>query len=334
VKQAVLTIVLLAAVAIGSAGCKNSGTSAVSGPSPIPTSSFRSGLTYIAFGDDLTVGIGSSYCGVNLATTPCQTSPTVGGVAVSTNPTGWAQLLAQYLTLPKYQPASFAAAGVTSALSGSAPLPEAQGDIQANSSQMGALVGLVGTARASNIQVLITIQGDINDVLDAFYSAQCTASGGTPKGGGNASLASPCTASGTTLTDVTGNARGGTFYNAYRSMIANMAALAGGAPEAVLIVGAPDVGQIPAFATFTAAQRAALTADSTNANNAILDAIADSSIANNIAFVNWFAYNQTNPQYYATPYYSSDLFHLSDAGYAVLEAFVQSRLLAAFPALR
>lgn len=332
-KRAVLGLALLAAVATGAAGCKNTGTSASSGPSPIPTSSFRAGLEYIAFGDDLTVGIGSSYCGANLATTPCQTSAAFAGVPVSTNPTGWTQSFAQYLNLPRYQPFTFVPLGVTGALSGSAPLPEAQGDVQTNSSQMGSLVTVVSAARAANLQILISLQSGINDVMDKFYSDQCRATGGTPRGGGNATLANPCTASNTVIADAGGNPRGGTLYSAYRSMISNMAGLAGGPPEAILIVGVPDVGQLPAFANYTAAQRAALSTHSVNANLAIQDAIADSSIAGNIGFVHWYAYLQANPQYYATPYFSADLFHPNDAGYAALKALVQQKLLATFPSL-
>lgn len=332
-KRAVLSLALLAAVAIGAAGCKNTVSGASAGPSPIPTSSFRAGLEYLAFGDDQTVGIGSSYCGANLATTPCQTSSTFAGVPIGTNPTGWAQVLAQYLNLPRYQPFTFVPLGVTGALSGSAPLPEAQGDLQTNSSQMAGVVTLVSAARASNLQVLITVQSGINDVLDKFYSDQCRATGGTPRGGGNASLANPCTASNTVIADASGNPRGGTLYNAYRSMISNLATLAGGPPEATVIIGVPDVGQLPAFVSFTAAQRAALSLHSVNANLAIQDAIADSSISGNIAFVKWYAYLAANPQYYTTPYFSADLFHPSDAGYAVLEAQVQQQLLASFPSL-
>src|SRR5262249_32259936 len=105
-KRALLFCTIFAAFVAGAVGCKSQ-SSGTSGPPPIPTSSFRAGLTYLAFGDDFTVGIGSSYCGVNLTTTPCTSTAALPGTSSSINPRGWTQLLAGYLTLPKYQPAAF-----------------------------------------------------------------------------------------------------------------------------------------------------------------------------------------------------------------------------------
>ena len=329
-KHALILFVMLAAAGIVS-GCKSS-SPGTSGPRPIPTSSNRAGLYFLAFGDDFTVGIGTIFCG-NVNSGPCSTTPTQPGVGVATNPTGWAQRLAGFLTLPRYQPFTYVGLGVYGALSGSAPLPEGSGgDVQANNGQMGSLTTLATTARSANIRLLIIVQSGINDVLDAFYSAQCVANGGKVVGGGNASLSQPCTASNTSLADGSGNVRNSTLYNAFRSMLGNINNIAGSPPEATLIVGVPDVGAIPAFAQFSAAQRLTLTADSKLANSAISAALADSPLKT-VAFVDWFAYYALNPQYYTAPYFASDLFHLNDQGYAVLEGLVQRTFQSSFPSV-
>ena len=322
---------LIAAVGIA-AGCKNNTSSGSSGPTPIPTSSNRAGLTYLAYGDDFTVGLGTVFCGVVNAG-PCSTSPTQPGVSSSVNPTGWAQRFGSYLTLPRWQPATFAGLGVNGALTGGAPLPEGPGgDINANSGQLASLSTTVQAVRSNNIKTLITIESGINDVLDAFYSAQCLSSGGKLVGGGGATISNPCTASNTQLADVNGNVRNGTLYKTYLSILSNIHNLAGGEPEATILVGVPDLGQFPAFFALSAVQRTQLTNDSKLANAAINAAVADSPLKA-VAFADWFAYYAQNPQYYTTFYFASDLFHLNDQGYAVLEPLIQQTFQTAFPSV-
>jgi len=303
----VMTLMLLAAVA----GCGGGSSSSGGGPQPVPTSSARSGLEYLAFGDDLIVGIGSSSCGVTLPSTPCPSTPANPGSLQSVAPNGWAQ------------PFIFAGLGVSQALSGGAPLSESAGDVLNNAGQFPQFTGLASSARSRNIKLFVVFESGINDVLDAFYSDQCRAGGKTPAGGGNATLASPCPASNTSLADSGGNVRNGTFYGAYRSMLANLANLSGGPPEGVLVVGVPDVGRIPFFAQATATQRAALTADSQLANTALQDAVGDSGLKS-VTFADWFGYNMQNPQNYTNAYYASDFFHLSDLGHRTLATFVES----------
>ena len=326
----IVTFVLLAAVGIV-AGCKGSSSSAPAGPTPIPTSSNRAGMEEIAFGDDFTVGIGTQFCGTSFSG-PCSTTPTSPGVPQANNPTGWAQRLAGYFgAFPRYQPFSFAGLGVSGALTGGLTLKEGSGgDVLGNSGQFGSLTAIASVPRSQNVKILVIIQSGINDVLDAFYSSVCIANGGTPAGGGGATLAAPCNASNTQLAPG-GNPRNGTLYSAYGKMLADLNGLAGGPPEATLIVGVPDVGSLPySLANFSSSQRATLTADSQQANQAIQDAIADAT-DKAVAYVDWYDYFAANPQYYTTAYYAADLFHLNDQGYAALEALVQQTFTSSFP---
>ena len=325
-----LLFLVVATVGI-SAGCKGS-SSGSSGPTPLPTSSTRYGADEVAYGDDFTVGLGTQYCGLNGSSGPCTTTPAAPGVTAAVNPTGWAQRFGGSLTLnPRYAPSASIVQGVNGALSGDAPMTEGSGgDILTNTGQFVNLTALTSTIRSTNVRMIVIVQSGINDVLDAFYSNLCTSNGGTLTGGGNATLAAPCTASGTTLAP-SGNPRSGTLYSAFRSMLANMNNLAGGAPEACLIVGVPDVGSLPySFVTFSASQRATLTADSQLANQAINDAISDAT-QKAVAYVDWYNYFAANPQYYTTTYYASDLFHLNDQGYGVLEGLVFQTFTTAFP---
>ncbi|MBV8354215.1 MAG: hypothetical protein JO101_02775 [Candidatus Eremiobacteraeota bacterium] len=319
-------VLFLSLLAAAVAGCGGGGSgSGTSGVTPIPTSSNRSGLEVLTLGDDLVVGIGTSSCGVTLPSSACPSNAANPGSLQSVAPNGWSQLFGSSLNLPRYQPLGFVALGVTGALSGDAPLKEGvTGDLIVNPGQFPALSQLISSARSRNIKLLIVFESGINDVLDAFYSDQCRATGGSPSGGGSASLAAPCTASNTSLADTAGNVRNGSYYHGYLSLLANLVNLAGGPPEGTLIVGVPDVGSIPFFAGQTSAtQRAALTADSQLANSALRAAIADSGL-HNVTFADWFAYNQQNPQNYTSSYYAADFFHLSDLGHRTLASFVES----------
>jgi lysophospholipase L1-like esterase len=316
-----LSLFLIFAVVGIAAGCK--GGSGSSGPTPVPTRSARGGANEVALGDDFTVGLGTQFCGLSL-TGPCATSPTSPGVTPATNPTGWSQRFSGDLSLPIYAPSGSVILGVTGALTGDAPLPESSsGDVLSNNAQFAAIKTLTTNIRANNIRMIVILQSGINDVFDAYYTALCTGTGGTPVGGGGATQTNPCTASGTTLADNSGNVRNGTLYKAFSTMLTNLNALVGGAPEATMIVGVPDVGSLPySVANFTSAQRSALTADSQLANQAMQDAIADSANPTKVAYVDWFDYFASNPQYYTTTYYASDLFHMNDQGYGVLAAFI------------
>ena len=328
----IVTLMLLAIVGVA-AGCKGNSSSSAAGPTPIPTSSNRAGMELIVFGDDFTVGLGTQFCGTSF-TGPCETTPASPGVPVGNNPTGWAQRLAGYLgTFPRYGPFAVADLGVSGALTGDAPITKegAGGDILGNHGQFGSLTSIAQVPRSQNIKMLVIIQSGINDVFDAFYSASCVANGGTLVGGGGATLAAPCTASGTTVADSGGNPRNGTLYNAYKTMLADLNNLAGGPPEATLVIGVPDVGSLPySVANFSGSQRATLTADSQLANQAMQDAIADAT-DKAVAYVDWYGYFAANPQYYTTAYYASDVFHLNDQGYAALETLVQQAFATDFP---
>src|SRR5579863_5727868 len=324
-----LLFLIFATVGVA-AGCKGSGSSS-SNPTPYPTQSARGGDDVVAFGDDFTVGIGTSFCGISFSG-PCTTSPSSAGVTPGINPTGWAQRFAGAVNLPRYAPSASIVLGVSGALSGDAPKPEGfGGDVLANAGQFADLTNLATNIRSNNIRMTVIVQSGINDVFDAYYSALCVSNGGTVSGGGSATQSAPCTASGTTLADSSNNVRNGTFYSAFHTMLANLNGLKGGAPEVTLIVGVPDVGSLPySVANFTSSQRATLTADSQLANQAIQAAIADATDTQ-VAYVDWYDFFAANPQYYTTNYYASDLFHLNDQGYAVLEGLVFSTFTTSFP---
>lgn len=324
-----LLFLIFATVGVA-AGCKGSGSSS-NNPTPFPTQSSRGGGDEVAFGDDFTVGIGTSFCGISLSG-PCATSPTSAGVTPGINPTGWAQRFSGALNLPKYAPSASIILGVSGALSGDAPKPEGfGGDLLSNTAQFGDLTNLTTSIRSNNIRMIVLVQSGINDVFDAYYSALCVSTGGTVTGGGSATQSAPCTASGTTLADSSNNVRNGTLYTAFQSMLANLNKLTGGAPEATLIVGVPDVGSLPySVANFSSSQRATLTADSQLANQAMQAAIADAT-DKAVAYVDWYDFFAANPQYYTTNYYASDLLHLNDQGYAALEGLVFSTFTAQFP---
>jgi lysophospholipase L1-like esterase len=324
-----LLFLIFATVGVA-AGCKGGG-SGTTGPTPFPTQSARGGADEVAYGDDFTVGIGTSFCGISLSG-PCTTSPASAGVTPAINPTGWSQRFSGALALPRYSPSGSVILGVGGALTGDAPLTEGYGgDILNNSDQFADIKVLTTNIRANNIRMIVIIQSGINDVFDSYYSALCVSNGGTLTGGGSATQSAPCTASGTVLADSSNNVRNGTLYKAYSTMLTNLNALTGGAPEATLIVGVPNIGLLPySIANFSVSARATLTSDSQLANQAMQAAIADAT-DKNVAYVDWYDYFASNPQYYTTNYYASDLFHLNDQGYAVLEGLIFSSFQTAFP---
>jgi hypothetical protein len=79
------------------------------------------------------------------------------------------------------------------------------------------------------------------------------------------------------------------------------------------------------------AQCAALTTDAQLANAGIQDAIADAA-DKQVAFADWYTYFNNNPSFYTTAYYSSDLLHLNNQGYSVLEQLIQTTFLNAVQA--
>lgn len=331
-KTWLLLFLLVATVGIA-AGCKGA-SSGTTSPTPIPTQSNRAGVDVVAEGDDFTVGLGTTTCGVPPGVpTACLSSPSNPGVGTSVNPQGWSQMFAAYVArTPRWEPSTSAILGVSFALTGDAPLPEGPGgDLLTNSGQIPQLAGFVTSIRSTNIKTLIVIQSGINDVLDAFYSTTCTTGGGTLVGGGGATYAAPCTASGTTLAPG-GNPRSGTLYAAYSAILADVNGFTGGVPEGVLIVGVPNLGKFPFCITQFGAgspQCTALTTDAQQANTAITDAIADAA-DKQVAFADWYTFLESNPTYYGATYFASDGFHLDNGGYVVLaEQVIEPALLAA-----
>src|SRR5471032_1638492 len=134
------------------------GPSSTSSPVVVATATGAAaftGTTYIALGDDATVGIGSIGYGTVLPSVNCPSTTTVaagspvktaGGVAIN----GYAQLLStQFNNLHSSQPFFFIPLGVTGALVGSEPvLASTQNDMVTNVSQISQVPGAVNSARS------------------------------------------------------------------------------------------------------------------------------------------------------------------------------------------
>jgi hypothetical protein len=330
---AILALALVvAACGSGAYGPPTSSTgTTVATPTTAPAA--FTGTTYIALGDDATVAIGSGGCGTTLPSVNCPTNTVstagtlrtnINGIAVN----GYAQLLAtQFNTLHSTQPFFFVPLGVTGALVGSEPViaTPVQNDIVTNASQVAQLPSLISSARARTNRIVISVFAGINDVADAYFTTQC----GGPTNGSGATIAAPCGASGTTLPTSITNPRTGSLYNGYRALFT---AVAASAPDAVLIVGVPDLSRFPFFAqpTLTAAQQNTLNADSTLANAALQAAAADAGLK--FAFTDLFAAGTNAPgSFYSTAAFSTDHFHYTEPGYAAIDGAAVAAFSAFYP---
>ena len=311
---AALAVLSLAAVLAACGGGGSGNIIARATPTPAPP---KSGITMLALGDDGIVASGSSVCGTGATLCPSTTSAPGTPLTLASNVpvNGFVQIFGRSLALShSSQTFLFAGLGVRGALTGNAPLPEASasGDVVANTDQLPSLPGAVSGAVSRNNLVVILVSSGINDVLDAYESASCKSGGGTLTGGGNASFAAPCTASGTTLADAGGNVRAGTLYLAYRAILS---AVKTAAPDAALVVGVPDVGSFPAYATAPSAVRSALSADSQQANAALAAALADVAPTNTLRLS---LADSAGTALFSDPANFADGFHLNDTGYSQL----------------
>ena len=324
---AALTVLGLGALLAACGGGGGNGT-IIARATPTPTPP-KSGITLIALGDDAVAAIGSSACGIG--TTPCPTTTSAPGTGLSLSSkivvNGYVQIFARSLALAhSSQTFAFAGLGVRAALTGSAPLAEASasGDFLNNPDQLPSVPGAISSAVSRTNAVVIVVNGGINDVLDAYESALCRTGGGTVGGGGGATFAAPCTASGTTLADAGGNVRNGSLYTAYRAILA---AVKTAAPDAAVVLGIPDVGSFPAYAGATAAVRASLTADSQLANAALAAALADVAPPNTLSLS---LTDAAGTALFSTPANFADGFHLNDTGYGQLGATLGASFAARF----
>jgi len=324
---ALLVLALLVA-ACGGGGSGPTTTTVVATGTTAPV---FTGTTYIALGDDATVAIGSGGCGIAIPSVNCPTNTVstagslrtnINGIAVN----GYAQLLAiQINTLHSTQPFFFIPLGVTGALVGSEPVPAAPipNDIVTNADQVAQLPSAISSARARTNRVVISVFAGINDVADAYFTQQCTA---TPNGTG-ASVQNPCGASGTTL-PVGGNPKTGSLYNGYLNLFS---AVVSSAPDAVLVIGVPDLSQFPLFsASLTTAQKNTLSADSALANTALQAAATAAGLK--FAFTDLVQAGLAQPtSFYATSAFSLDHFHYTEPGYAAVDGSAFAAFTAFYP---
>ena len=324
---AAVTVLGLGALLAACGGGGGNGT-IIARATPTPTPP-KSGITLIALGDDAVAAIGSSACGVGA--TPCPTTTSAPGTALSLTSTvpvnGYVQIFARSLALShSSQTFAFAGLGVRGALTGAAPLPEAStsGDFLNNPDQLPSVPGAVSSAVSRTNSVVVVINGGVNDVLDAYEAALCRTGGGSLVGGGGATFAAPCTASGTMLADASGNVRNGSLYTAYRAIFA---ALKTAAPDAAVVLGVPDVGSFPAYAGATTAVRASLTADSQLANAALAAALTDVAPPNTLSLS---LTDVAGTALFSTPANFADGFHLNDTGYGQLGATLGASFAARF----
>lgn len=314
------------AAAIAACGGGGGGTAAPA-PAPSPSAS-AAGTTFIALGDDATVAIGSSACGI-LPTTNCPSSATSAGTPLTVNGAavnGYAQVFAQHLNaLHPAQPFFPLILGVTGALAGSVPVasPAPANDLVDNAAQLPVLPGAASSATARGDRLVIGLFAGINDVLDAYYTQQC---GGTLTGTG-ATNAAPCGAHGTTLPASSASPRTGTLYNAYRVVFTSIKSAA---PSATLVVGLPDLTKFPAFAGALSAGQLATLSSAVQLANAALKAAADDSTLK-YAYVDLYGTGIIQPGFYGATGFAPDGFHFSDSGYARIEGLAEQAFASAFP---
>jgi hypothetical protein len=327
-----LSAAALLALAVAACG-GGYGSSTTSAPvaTATPSGPAATGTIFIALGDDATVGIGTIACGVTIPSTNCPSGPASGagtgrtstaGVAVN----GYAQQLATGMNnLHSTQTFSFVPLGVTGALVGNEPVPASpQNDIIANVTQAQQIPGVVSAARAQLARVAISVFAGINDVADAYFTQQC---GGATTGAGG-SIATPCGASGTTLPASTTSPRTGSLYAGYLNLFKSIAATA---PDAVLIVGVPDLSTFPRFkAALTAAQLNTLSADTGLANAAMQAAASDAGLKFALTNIVQAAINSPGT-FNAGTSFSSDQFHYTDPGYAAIAGAAFAAFTATFP---
>jgi hypothetical protein len=319
-----LVLVALAASLAACGGTASSLTTASASPSPAASGSYNT--TYIAIGEDSTVGIGTTACGTTLPSTVCPsntvsvtgTRQIVGGAAVN----GYSQLLAT--SLAALHPAatfSFVPLGVTGALSGSAPVPgPSPNSIVLNADQLATLPATVAAATGLGNRTIVTFFAGVNDVVDAFATQQCT---GTLTGN---NLSSPtatdyCDAHGTTLADSTGDARKGTLYSGYDAILS---AVKVANPTLLIVIGVPNVSTFPAFSGLSSTQATQLSNDSTLADTALQDALTD--VGYNPLYVHLL-----NNSILTSTSFAADGYHLNDTAGSAISKATYNLLLQSYP---
>lgn len=290
----------------------------------------RGAITYIALGDSLTAGWGSSLCGppATLATV-CITSPTQAGV--QGNNTNYSALIANSLN-PTHSKVTYVPLGVGGAMTGGAPLREnpGSGDVLTNPAQIPALPGFVNSARSGGGKVFVSLLIGPNDVTDALTTVQCLQAGGSPVGFGGPTTNPACMASGTSMSDASGNVLNGSFYRGY---LAVLNAIGATNPDAVLVIGLPDASKTPRFTTQPAAVLGAIGTFVQQGNAAVKVAIANSNIASKAYYFDSFAAGVANPLLYSPQFFSADGYHPNDVGYGNLASNIIPAYQTAFPTL-
>ena len=317
---------LASVVALGLAACSSNSSSTT----PFVSIPSRGALTYIALGDSLTAGWGSSLCGppATLAAV-CVTSPTQAGVA--SNLTDYSALVAQSFN-PTHSKVNYIPLGVGGANTGGAPLREnpQSGDVLTNPAQIPALAGLVNSARSGGGKVFVSLLIGPNDVTDAVTTAQCLGDGGSPVGFGGATPIAQCMASGTSLSDASGNVQNGSFYRGY---LAVLNAIAATNPDAVLVIGLPDASKTPRFTGAPASTIGAVNAFVQQANAAVRLALSASALGSKATYFDSYAAGVANPLLYSSQFFSADGYHPNDIGYGNLASSIIPQIQTAYPTL-
>lgn len=268
------------------------------------------GVTMIALGDSLTVGIGTNACRGACVTGPARTG---SGLEIpgALQDVGNAMLAAGARL-------TFVPLGVTGANSGSAPLREdpKAGDILTNKGQLPAFGAAVDAARARGDRIVVTLWTGGNDVFDAFYSAECAATGGRVVGASGGTL--PCASAGTTLTGPLGDVQSSTFYRGY---LRDVRAIAVAKPDLLIAMNVEDVSRLPNSLVFPESERQRLARDVALANESIASALRDSTFGDAV-LVDLAGYAAARPELFGAPYVSVDGVHPSERGYRALAAAI------------
>jgi len=161
---------------------------------------------------------------------------------------------------------------------------------------------LAAAAHARGANVLVLVNLGSNEILSSFS--------GTPGAIGQAFVGAG------------GDVRQGLLYQAYLAGLHAVSSASGSSDE-VIAIGIADVSRVPALAGATSAIRAWVREESLLADAAVKDALADSKLPHS-AFLDLYGYLSVNPQYYGSAYFSSDMVHPNDQGYAIFKQQVSS----------
>jgi lysophospholipase L1-like esterase len=256
----------------------------------------RGPLEYIAVGDSLTLGIGSTGCSLSACPSPVEWLSTSRANILDN---GYVQTFAVQLATQR-APAPLQ----LDILAQSGELAQQLPSLLTNPPNQSSFSQLAAAAHARGANVLVVLNLGSNEILSSLF--------GTP-----GSLGQPFIGAG-------GDVRQGRLYQAYLAGLQSISnASTRGTSNEVIAVGIADISRISPLAAAAPAVRAWVRSEALLTDTAIQDALADAKLPHS-AFLDLYGYLSVNPQYYGSGYFSSDMVHPNDQGYAILKQQVSS----------